>query len=99
AAWRSGALGAQAGRPGCRIAHRSMKGGISMQIFGRPLSPAFWERLQTHPYEYELFQVLRWIDARGGSPKRLGRASTPRQERVRMHQMPHMVFAPSTLAA
>lgn len=63
------------------------------------LSAAFWERLQARPYEYELFQALRWIDARGGSPKRLGRAGTPRQECVRMRQMPHMVFAPSTLAA
>jgi len=60
---------------------------------------AFWNRLQAHPYQYELFQVLRWIDARGESPKRLGRAGSPRHERVRMRQMPHMVFAPSTLAA
>ncbi len=65
----------------------------------RPLTQAFWARLQAHPYEQDIFQALRWIDARGGSNKRLGRAGTPRHERVRVRQMPHMVFAPSTLAS
>src|SRR5690606_1787743 len=65
----------------------------------RPLTQAFWARLQAHPYEQDIFQALRWIDARGGSNKRLGRAGRPRHERVRVRQMPHMVFAPSTLAS
>jgi len=66
---------------------------------GPSLTAEFWERLRDRPYEQEVFQVLRWIDARGGSDRRLGRAGTPRREGLRMRQMPHMVFAPSTFAA
>lgn len=63
------------------------------------LPESFWKQLEERPYEHDLFQVLRWIDARSGTPNRLGRAGSPRHESVRMRQLPHMIFAPSTLAA
>lgn len=63
------------------------------------LGGSFWRQLEERPYEHDLFQVLRWIDARSGTPNRLGRAGSPRHEPVRMRQLPHMIFAPSTLAA
>src|SRR3546814_11378656 len=56
-------------------------------------------RLTENPYAHDLFRVLRWIDARAGARKPLGRASTPRDEPVRMRQTPSMAFAPSTLSA
>lgn len=63
------------------------------------LPPAFWEALTADPYSHDLFHVLRWVDARAGAGKALGRARTPRDEPVRMRQTPSMAFAPSTLSA
>ncbi|MCC2596545.1 type VI secretion system baseplate subunit TssG [Pusillimonas sp. MFBS29] len=58
----------------------------------------FWQHLMAQPYKHDLFHVLRWIDARGGARKRLGRASTPRDEPLRVGQTPSLAFAPSTLS-
>ncbi|WP_145925187.1 type VI secretion system baseplate subunit TssG [Bordetella sp. H567] len=59
----------------------------------------FWRRLQAQPYSHDLFNTLRWIDARAGGRAPLGRDSLPRNEPVRLRQEPSMAFAPSTLAA
>lgn len=73
--------------------------GLRATLPADTLPTDFWQRLEDYPYDHDLFQVLRWLDARGGAGKRLGRAAAPRHEPVRLRQMPHMVFAPSTLAA
>ncbi|NYT59238.1 type VI secretion system baseplate subunit TssG [Alcaligenaceae bacterium] len=59
----------------------------------------FWQRLTANPYGHDLFRVLRWIDARAGARKPLGRAGTPRDEPLRLRQTPSMAFAPSTLSS
>lgn len=58
----------------------------------------FWPRLMAAPYRYDLFQLLRRIDAQGGQPYPLGRAPQPRYEMLRIGQEPSLSFAPSTLA-
>jgi type VI secretion system protein ImpH len=63
------------------------------------LPPEFWRRLEDEPYAHDLFNTLRWIDARAGNRAPLGRDSLPRNEPVRLRQEPSMAFAPSTLAA
>jgi type VI secretion system protein ImpH len=50
------------------------------------------------PYEFDLFEVLRHIDAYSNSSMSLGTASHPRDEPVRLAQEPSLAFAPSTLA-
>jgi len=63
------------------------------------LPPQFWRDLEREPYAYDLFNVLRWIDARAGARAPLGRDTVARSEPVRLRQEPSMAFAPSTLAA
>lgn len=58
----------------------------------------FWRHLEDQPHGYDLFQVLRWVEARGGLGRKLGKAATPRQEPLRLKQIPHMAFAPSMVA-
>jgi type VI secretion system protein ImpH len=71
----------------------------------RPATHARQERLDrlleqaAHaPYEFDLFELMRWIDACAVSPVRLGEASHPRDEPVRFGQRPSLAFAPATLA-
>ncbi|MBO1114005.1 type VI secretion system baseplate subunit TssG [Bordetella petrii] len=59
----------------------------------------FWRALEKEPYAYDLFNTLRWIDARAGARLPLGRDTVARNEPVRMRQEPSMAFAPSTLAS
>lgn len=63
------------------------------------LPPDFWPQLMAAPYRYDLFQLLRRIDAQGGQPYPLGRAPLPRHEMLRLGQEPSLSFAPSTLAS
>lgn len=59
----------------------------------------FWQGLMQTPWRYDLFQMLRRIDAQGGEKYPLGRAPLPRHEPLRIGQTPSLAFAPSTLAA
>lgn len=59
----------------------------------------FWASLTEHPYEHDLFQILRLLDAQGGFEWPLGRAPHPQQEPLRLGQQPSLSFAPSTLAS
>ncbi|SDK16444.1 type VI secretion system protein ImpH [Pseudomonas delhiensis] len=63
------------------------------------LAEDFWQRLMAEPHRHDLFQLLRRLDAQGGSPWRLGRAPYPRDEPLRLGQEASMSFASSTLAA
>ncbi len=67
------------------------------QIMDR-LPSDFWQHVQNTPFSYDLFQLLRRIDAQAGSSFRLGKAPNPRFEPIRMGQEPSLSFAPSTLA-
>lgn len=58
----------------------------------------FWQRLMATPWRYDLFQLLRQLDARSGERYPLGRAPAPRFEPVRIGQQPSMAFAPTTVA-
>lgn len=63
------------------------------------LSDTFWQQLMATPWRYDLFQLLRQLDARAGERYPLGRAPGPRFEPVRIGQQPSMAFAPSTVTA
>ncbi|NYT86478.1 type VI secretion system baseplate subunit TssG [Pollutimonas harenae] len=81
------------------IEHTSGTGFDAAGIDPVGLPEGFWEDLSDNPYAHDLFRVLRWLDARAGARKPLGRAGTPRDEPLRMRQTPSMAFAPSTLSA
>lgn len=62
------------------------------------LADDFWFKMRESPYSYDIFQVLRRIDAQSGSEYLVGRAPHPDQEHLRLGQEPSMSFAPATLA-
>ncbi len=59
----------------------------------------FWSALESAPWHYDLFQLLRRIDAQAGEKYPLGRAPQPRHEPLRLGQEPSLAFAPATLAS
>ena len=61
------------------------------------LPDAFWQNVMATPWRYDLFTLLRRVDARGGERYPLGRAPLPRFESLRVGQTPSLSFAPSTL--
>lgn len=63
-----------------------------------PLSDTFWREIRETPWRYDLFQLLRRIDAQGGERYPLGRAPLPKFEPLRIGQLPSVSFAPSTIA-
>lgn len=68
----------------------------------RPLMPSlqrFWQQVAHAPHAYDLYTLLRWVDARAGAPVRLGRAAHPGEEPLRIGQQPSLAFAPATLAS
>ncbi|AFC86194.1 type VI secretion system baseplate subunit TssG [Frateuria aurantia] len=60
---------------------------------------AFWQQLAQTPYAFDLYHLLRWLDARGDHTVLLGRAARSKGELLRLGQEPSMAFAPSTLAS
>ncbi|WP_034912058.1 type VI secretion system baseplate subunit TssG [Erwinia sp. 9145] len=62
------------------------------------LPKSFWQTVSHKPWRYDLFQLLRRLDAQGGERYPLGRAPLPRHEPLRIGQEPSLAFAPSTLA-
>lgn len=68
------------------------------EYFVSHLSEAFWQHVTEVPYQYDLFQLLRRIDAESGSPFPMGTAPLPRYEPIRLGQEPSLSFAPSTIA-
>ncbi|WP_369790237.1 type VI secretion system baseplate subunit TssG [Rouxiella sp. WC2420] len=68
------------------------------RVLGR-LSEDFWQKLMASPYHYDLFQLLRRLDAQGGQRYLLGQAPHPHHEPVRIGQLPSLAFAPSTVAS
>ncbi|ELY3083998.1 type VI secretion system baseplate subunit TssG [Klebsiella aerogenes] len=64
-----------------------------------PLADVFWGEVTAAPWRYDLFHLLRRIDAQGGERYPLGRAPLPKFESLRIGQTPSMGFAPATLAS
>ncbi|MBI6550359.1 type VI secretion system baseplate subunit TssG [Xenorhabdus sp. VLS] len=58
----------------------------------------FWQQLSQTPWQFDLFQTLRRIDAQYGEYYRLGTAPLPRYDPLRLGQKASMAFAPSTIS-
>ena len=59
----------------------------------------FYRALEKSPYDYDFFQSLRRIECLNEDKPRLGRASRPADEPVRLGQEVSMSFAPAPIAA
>ncbi|WP_092551733.1 type VI secretion system baseplate subunit TssG [Xenorhabdus koppenhoeferi] len=58
----------------------------------------FWQKLMQAPWQFDLFQTLRRIDAQAGEYYMLGSAPLPKYDLLRLGQKPSMIFAPSTIS-
>ncbi|GMV31534.1 MAG: hypothetical protein AMXMBFR59_36590 [Rhodanobacteraceae bacterium] len=59
---------------------------------------ALWQTLEQAPHAYDLFALLRRVEALHPHFPRLGRAKRPSQEPLRIGQEPSSFFAPATIA-
>ena len=59
---------------------------------------SFWRRLKSRPYDFDLFFAMRMLQARYPELPRLGTASRPQLEPIRLGQDPSLAFAPATIA-
>ena len=50
----------------------------------------FWQQRRAAPFQHDLFQLLRRLDAQAGSAWQLGRAPLPRNEPLRLGQSPSL---------
>ncbi|RYC39751.1 type VI secretion system baseplate subunit TssG [Pectobacterium zantedeschiae] len=71
--------------------------GIALQRAMR-LPDNFWQEVMAAPWRYDLFQLLRKLDAQCGQGYALGRAPLPKFEVVRIGQTPSLAFAPAAVA-
>lgn len=58
----------------------------------------FYRALEARPYDFDMFQTLRRIECLNDDKPRLGRASRPADEPVRLGQDVSMSFAPAPIA-
>jgi type VI secretion system protein ImpH len=58
----------------------------------------FWRKLKRRPYDFDLFFALRMLQARHPELPRLGTASRPQFEPIRLGQDPSLAFAPAAIA-
>lgn len=58
-----------------------------------------WTPRERRPWDYDLFQLLRRVDAQEGLRYALGRAPLPRDEPLRLGQRPSLGFAAAGIAA
>ncbi|WP_413736660.1 type VI secretion system baseplate subunit TssG [Sodalis sp. RH21] len=63
------------------------------------LDDRFWSARASAPWRYDLFQLLRRIDAQAGGRYSLGRAPLPRYEPLRLGQTPELAFTAANIAA
>lgn len=71
----------------------------AQQAASQAVAQALWERLQSRPYDFDLFQALRRIEGAHPHLPRLGQALRPQDEPVRFAQEPSLTFAPSAIRA
>ncbi len=63
------------------------------------LDETFWTVRERAPWLYDLFQLLRRVDAQAGGHYALGRAPLPRYEPLRLGQQPSLSFSAAQIAA
>lgn len=56
------------------------------------------QAIARHPEDFDLFQVLRRIDALGPERPRLGESARPEEDAIRIGQQPALAFAPRPIA-
>lgn len=56
-------------------------------------------RVSAAPWDYDLWHLLRWLDAKHPESPPLGRAPRPRLEPLRVGQEPSLAFAPAAIHA
>lgn len=56
-------------------------------------------RVKAEPYRFDFFQLLRRLENLDPSRPRIGFATRPSEEQIRLCQIPNLAFAPSTVAA
>ncbi|NDL64394.1 type VI secretion system baseplate subunit TssG [Acerihabitans arboris] len=66
---------------------------------GGDIGAAFWAERERRPWAFDLFQLLRRVDAQDGQRYGLGRAPLPRYERLRLGQRPTLGFAAANITA
>lgn len=55
--------------------------------------------LHSEPYKYDFYQSLRLIECVYRNKERLGYSATPRNDAIRLGQLPSLQFAPATIAS
>ena len=60
---------------------------------------AMFRSVSETPYSFDLWHLLRWIDAQHPDAPPLGRAPVPRLEALRIGQEPSLAFAPAQIHA
>ncbi|MBI3369767.1 MAG: type VI secretion system baseplate subunit TssG, partial [Burkholderiales bacterium] len=60
---------------------------------------ALFAQLESEPWAFDFFALMRRIDALVPGAPRLGRAQLPSQEPLRLGQVPELDFAPAALAS
>ncbi|WP_434525895.1 type VI secretion system baseplate subunit TssG [Photorhabdus asymbiotica] len=73
--------------------------GEKIQTVSSALDIHFWDERAKTPWNFDLFQLLRRIDAQSGAPYSLGRSPLPRYEPLRLGQQPTLCFAPAEIAS
>jgi type VI secretion system protein ImpH len=56
------------------------------------------QRIAASPWTYGFYQAMRRLEAHYGKQPRFGRSVRPAQDKVRLAQLPSVIFAPATLA-
>ena len=56
------------------------------------------DRLAAEPFAFDFFRALRLIENRFPAKPRIGKSLSPRDDALRLGQVPSLAFAPSTLA-
>lgn len=76
-----------------------MSGGLPVQGTGRPTRREdLFATLAAEPWQWSYFQALRLLECLAPDLPRLGTASRPADEIVRLGQQPSLSFAPASLA-
>ncbi len=76
-----------------------MSGGLPAHCAGRPTCrEELFAALAAEPWNWSYFQALRLLECLASDLPRLGQASRPADEPVRLGQQPSLSFAPASLA-
>lgn len=57
------------------------------------------ERATQTPWKFDLFMLLRWLDAKQPALPRFGTATRSSEEKVRLGQLPSLQFAPANISS